>query len=260
MDTLNRVIEMKKRGMSNTEISRQLQNEGINPKEINDSFNQAQVKNAVSESYENETNQMQPSMMSDQNNPQINSQGNFPGNSPMQNPAQKQPVTHEMQESQMPPMQAPQPPAQQQMQQNPEIYPPQQYSEYGNQNDYYYPETPQAYQSDYYMPSGGTDTDTIAEIAEQVVSEKFSEFHKKTGDLVTFKNSIQDKVADIDSRLKRIEESIDKLQSAIIGKVGEFGENTAMIHKDLDNLHNTMSKMMNPLIDNYKELKKIAKG
>ena len=74
-----------------------------------------------------------------------------------------------------------------------------------------------------------------------------------------WKNTIQDKVEDIDDRLKRIESSIDKLQQSIIGKIGEFGENYATIHKDLDNLHGTVSKLMNPLIDNYRELKKLAK-
>jgi len=76
--------------------------------------------------------------------------------------------------------------------------------------------------------------------------------------VASFKNSIQEKVSDMDERLKRIENSIEKLQQAIIGKVGEFGENSAMIHKDLENLHGTMSKMMNPLIDNFNELKRIA--
>ena len=109
------------------------------------------------------------------------------------------------------------------------------------------------------MPPGGMDTETISEIAEQVATEKLNEFRKKTGDLVSFKNSIQERVGDIDDRLKRIESSIDKLQQAIIGKIGEFGESNAAIHKDLDNLHGTVSKLMNPLIDNVNELKKIAK-
>lgn len=110
------------------------------------------------------------------------------------------------------------------------------------------------------MPAGTTDTDTISEIAEQVFSDKFGEFTKKTGDLVAFKNMMQDKVSDLDHRLKRIEETIDKLQQAIIGRIGEFGETNSMIHKDLENLHGTMSKLMNPLVDNYNELRKIAKG
>ena len=73
------------------------------------------------------------------------------------------------------------------------------------------------------------------------------------------KNMVQDKLAELDDRIKRIESSIDKMHHAIIGKVGEFGESSAMIHKDLENLHGTVSKLMNPLVDNYNELKKLNK-
>jgi len=126
--------------------------------------------------------------------------------------------------------------------------------------DDYYTQTPQAYsQQDYYAPQGGMDTETISEIAEQVATEKLNEYKKKTGDIISFRNTIQDKVNDIDDRLKRIEATIDKLQQAIIGKIGEFGESNAAIHKDLDNLHGTVSNLMNPLIDNINELKKISK-
>jgi uncharacterized protein YukE len=139
---------------------------------------------------------------------------------------------------------------------SPEIYPPQ----YQNQGqEQYYQETPQAYsQQDYYAPQGGMDTETISEIAEQVANEKLNEYKNKVGDIGSFQNTIQDKVNDIDDRLRRIESTIDKLQQAIVGKIGEFGENSAMIHKDLDNLHGTVSKLMDPLIDNINEMKKIA--
>jgi len=50
MGTLDKVIEMQKSGMSDTEISAGLQNEGVSPTEINNSLNQAKIKNAVSPS------------------------------------------------------------------------------------------------------------------------------------------------------------------------------------------------------------------
>mgnify|MGYP001619189226 CR=1 FL=1 len=115
-----------------------------------------------------------------------------------------------------------------------------------NSEQAYYPQQPQI------------DTETFSEIAEQVVAEKFKEFEQKTGDLLLFKNSMQEKVADLNERLTRIEKSLDKIQQAIICKIGEFGENVSYIHKDLDSLHNTVSKLMNPLIDNYQALKKIS--
>ena len=68
---------------------------------------------------------------------------------------------------------------------------------------------------------------------------------------------MEDKVGNIEERLHRIEATIDKLQHAIIQKIGEFGENTQAVRKDVEALHNTTSKLMNPLMDNMRELERI---
>jgi hypothetical protein len=122
----------------------------------------------------------------------------------------------------------------------------------------YAPQQPQPYYQDYQPVPQAVDMQTISEIAEQVVSDKFKEFEQKTGDIAMFRTSVQEKIQDFNERLKRIENSIDKIQQAIIGKIGEYGENMTYVHKDMENLHNTMSKMMNPLMDNYNELRKIS--
>lgn len=161
--------------------------------------------------------------------------------------------------------QAPSPEQEQQ-----EQYPPQQYQQEPQQEQYqqqqggdyyqnqsqeqYYPETPQAYSGQEYYQQGAYDTETITEIAEQVFSDKFKQFVENTGDIGEFKNSTLDKISDLDQRLKRIETTIDQLQKAIIQKIGEFGEDASSIKKNLENLHDTTSKLMNPLIDNYRAL------
>jgi hypothetical protein len=227
MDLINKIVSMQNQGISEADISKQLQNQGISPLQINQAINQAKIKSAVSSETPYQETQPTPQNNEFQNMQMssFNQQNPIPDNS--QNPQQAENQNFQ--------------------------YPPQ------NQEEYY-PQTPQAYtEQDYYAPQSNLDTDTISEIAEQIVIEKFKEFHKKTGDIVSFKNLIQDKVADLNERLKRIEDSINKLQQSIIGKVGEFGENTSLIHRDLENLHGTVSKLMNPLIDNYNELKKNSK-
>jgi uncharacterized protein YukE len=221
MTTLDKVTQMQQEQKSDVEIMAQLQSEGVAPAEIDDALNQAKIKNAVS-----------------------------PPEQAAEEPAQN-PETQGMQPSIVPE----QPAAQQTIQpQSPEAFPPQ-----GQQQDYYQ-QTPQAYSDqDVYAPQGSFDVETISEIAEQVAQEKLDDYKTKTGDMASFKGQIQDKVNDIDDRLKKIESSIAQLQQAIIGKIGEFGESSAMIHKDLNNLHGTMAKLMNPLIDNVNEMKKSSK-
>lgn len=122
-----------------------------------------------------------------------------------------------------------------------------QYQDQGQpQQQYYYPDQNQSQ----------INIETITEIVDRIISEKLKELNQKIKPVIDFKNKAEEDINDLKERLKRIESTIDNLQRTIIGKVGEFGQSTALIHKDLENLHGTVSKLMNPLIDNYNELKK----
>jgi hypothetical protein len=240
MEILNKITDLQNQGFSDSQISEQLQNEGLSPKEINEGINQAKIKNAISPPQD-----LPLPQFPDETPPQ------FPVQSPGQPEGYLQP--QEAQPENYPPEQIMQPPVAPTQQDNQNLEP-------YDQNQGYYPQSPQAYSGDeYYMPNAGPDMGTTTEIVEQVVSEKFRDFEKKTGDLKSFQTLITDKVADLDARLKNIENAIDKLSNAVIGKIGEFGQNSAAIHKDLSNLHGTVSKLMNPLMDNLNELKKISK-
>lgn len=127
-----------------------------------------------------------------------------------------------------------------------------------NQQEYSYPEVNQTYSNQYSYSPIQADSSTISEIAEQIVSEKIQDFEERIGNISVFKSDTEEKMKEFDERLKRIENAIQSLQNAIIKKIGEFDETSSFIHKDLNNIHDTMSKLMNPLIDNYRELKKIT--
>ena len=288
MTTLDTVIEMQKQGMNDSEISRNLQSQGFPPQDINDALNQAKIKTALSNQNQlaqqpqasitetgqtaktfpqsiaqqkDFTNQMsQPpqnqTMQSTQNQfTQQTNQTMQPQQSAFtQQPQQTIPAQSPQTNQNILPSSPPQPSIMQSPQE-PQIYPPENFSEDQYAQDSY-AGGENYYQDDYYADQGYANSETITEIAQQVVNEKFKEYKKKTGDIAMFKTMIQDKVNIIEQRLKRIEENYDKLQQAIIQKIGEFGENTTMIRRDLDNLHNTTSKLMNPLIDTYRELEK----
>lgn len=235
MSTLDRIIQMQQEQKSDTEIITQLQNEGISPSEINNAINQAKIKNAVSP-----PEPLTPEQVA------TNNQVPITNNQTMQPSMMPAPDTTTPQQP-LPPTE-PQPP---------EAYP-QPTPNYPEQ-EYYTPQ-PQAYsEQDTYPQAGSYETETISEIAEQVATEKLEDYKSKVGDIASFKNQIQSKVNNIDDRLKIIENSIQQLQQAILGKIGEYGENYAMVHKDLDNLHGTIAKLMNPLIDNVNEMKKLSK-
>lgn len=217
MATLDRVIQLQQAGLNEEGVINQLRQEGVSPREIETALSQSRIKEAMSHQIPEE--EMQQSIMANEQEGYQQSYSQQPqqGYSPQPN--------------------------------MPSSEPPQTYDNYTNSTQSYY-------DGEYYG-AGGTSAETISEIAEQIVNERFDNYHKKTGDIVAYQNETKDRISDIDHRLKRIEESIEQLQRDIIKRIGEFGDSNSLVHRDLENLHNTMSKMVNPLMDNYKELRKI---
>ena len=171
MATLDKVSQLQSQGLQDPDIAKKLKDDGHSPQEINDALNQAKIKSAVSQSPESQMQQQ-----------------------PLQQTAQPIPQ-QDHQQFQPPKQQAPQ-------QQEPQTHNQEQQSQ---EQEYFYPES-QAYGEDAFYPQqSAIDPNTITEIAEQVLSEKFEEFKEKTGDVSSLKTEIQDKIENLDERLKRID-------------------------------------------------------
>lgn len=104
----------------------------------------------------------------------------------------------------------------------PEQYSQQDYSQYNEQYPQYQQYSPQSLSSD-----------TITEIAEQVVAEKLSSIRKDLEKVIDMKNTFEAKMEYIDERLKRIEKIIDRLEISILQKVGEYITNIEDIKKEM---------------------------
>ncbi|MDD5700270.1 MAG: hypothetical protein PHH00_03740 [Candidatus Nanoarchaeia archaeon] len=106
----------------------------------------------------------------------------------------------------------------------------------------------QEYQQNYgqdYSPQQ-TGTDTIVEIASQVFEEKISEISKKVDSFEEFKVLTSAKLEHLNERLKRVEMIIDKLQSAILEKIGDYGSNIESIKKEMSMMQDSFSKVIAP--------------
>ncbi len=93
-----------------------------------------------------------------------------------------------------------------------------------------------------YSPS--SNTDTIIEVAEQVFSEKIQKMVSKLKEVADFKNLAETKMENIGERLKRIENTLDKLQMEILGKVGSYGETLQGIKKEMSMMQDSFGKSL----------------
>jgi len=210
MATLEKVMNMKKQGVSEREIIQNLQEEGISPKEISDALAQSQIKQAVSSEVPEQD--MQPSMMQD---------------SSQEAPAPTNPGAQaEMYQPQSP------------QQNNPADYNAQQYAPQENYNEEYYPQQEGAQNT--YTESN---VDNMIEIAEQVFSEKVKKMQKQFSELIEFKTIYEAKTQDILERLKRMEKMFDQMQISVINKVGSYGKGLDTLKKEIEMVEDSFSKI-----------------
>ena len=230
MATLEKVMNMKRQGISEKEIIQNLQEQGISPKEISDALAQSQIKQAVSsETLEQE---MQPSIMGSSASEEYQ-------DAPL-------PVNSEAQTE----MYQPQTP----QQNNSTNYGYQTYAPQESSNEEYYPQ--QDYGQGEYAESN---IDNMIEIAEQVFSEKVKKMQTQFSELIEFKTIYEAKTQDILERLKRIEKMFDQMQISIINKVGNYGKGLENLKKEIEMVEDSFSKVLNKKIHEKTSSKKTSR-
>ena len=249
MGLLDQISQMKRDGLSDEEITMKLQEQGSSPRAINDAFNQNKIKTAVSAEGKETLEDYTPKT------PQVPAlpQRTF-----------YQPKTHEAEEPEQesyytPKEYAQEPPQPLQNQQNYQ----EEYASYpeGQMQEEYYPA--EGYEGGYEgYEEGYSDAytaDTIIEIAEQVFSEKMKKFEKQIEEFNEFVNLSQTKLSNNDQRLKRMEAIIDKLQIAILEKIGSYGKSIEGIKKEMEMIEDSFSKIL-PELKKKKTSSKKKKG
>jgi hypothetical protein len=213
---LDQIMKMKKKNVSDEEIVNQLSMQGVSPREINDALRQAQIKNAVGGNGNYNGDEFQESIMPEGEVPAPVYQN--------ENPDYRQ-TYRRVEEQEYVPQQEeyPQPEEQQYMAQEQQEYAP---AETG------------------YAPA--VDTDKIIEIADQIFSDKIKTFQKVLDATSEAAIMLQTKIENVSDRLKKMENIIDKLQIAILEKVGSYGQDLGSIRKEMSMMQDSFSKMISP--------------
>jgi len=227
---VNEVLKMMQQSMSDVDIIRKLTDEGFSPVQISDALNQAKIKQEIS------PEGLTPSIMVQQ--PQLQPLKPLP---PVPKPSVPVPRPTAV------PPQA-QPPAQPQMQ-----------KQTVEEQAYPYPYTYPSYPT-YQEAPQKVDTEAIEEIAEEIVNEKWLEVKNKISDVIEWKVYAEKRLDTLDERLKRMELSMDRLQAALLSKVQEYGRDVKNLGAEMGSLENAFGKILNPLVENVKELSRITEG
>jgi len=243
MSVLDQVMDLKNRGVSDQEIIRTLQEQGIPPADISDAFSRAQIKNAVNMSG---TDGMEHSILGSEEEPErlpiegleggtlsdIDLTPPTPGGYGRQIPmSMHKEISGEHEEMYVP-------------QEAGTYYQPQQYSqqEYVPQEGYQYPVAP-----------GVLDTDTMIEVSEQVFMEKNKPLQKKLDEMNEFRALAQTRLEHVSERLRKIEAIIDRLQASVLEKVGGYGHGLETVRKEMSMMQDSFGKMVNQTAEKSEE-------
>ena len=221
MGLLDDINQMQTQGLQENDIIAKLQGQGISPVAINEALNQTKIKNAIQQGTNQMNEEMQPIM------PSSNLPPRFPKTQEM---LEEAPVNNQE-------YNAPQP------------------------QEEYYADQGQNYGGDYNGYSeeydgydtgdiGGSTTNFI-EIAEQVFSEKIKNLQKEIQEMNNFKALSEVKIDQALERIKRIENVMDKLQMAIIEKVGSYGNTLQSIKKEMTMMQDSFGKMSPSLVQKH---------
>jgi hypothetical protein len=228
MGILDQITNMKRQGVPNDQIINELASQGVSPQEILNALKQSEIKSAVTGYSDNDGEEMQPSIM------------------PMGEAPQARPRQFEQEQPYQP---------QQQQEYAPENYAPQQQT-YAPQEPQYYSTENAGYQE--YQQTGGNG-DMMMEIADQVFSEKIKKIQKVLEATSEATTLLQNKFENLSERLKKIENMIDKLQIAILDKVGSYGENLNEIKKEMSMMQDSFSKVISAPKHREESEKKVSK-
>lgn len=249
MGALEQVTRMREEGMSDEDIIYNLREQGVSPKSISDALNQASIKAAV-------TGIRGDSLTVPQNEdfapqefyslPEAPIKETPPSNQESQGYSPSINYKSETEESQdyYSPQETYNPPA---AQENYLAVPQPSYPQEAYAPEVYQPD-PYGQQA-YSGYASNTSTETLIDIAQQVVSEKTSDIKKRLDDLEEFRTLAQTRIDYISERVKRIDLTLDKLQIAILDKVGSYTGTLEGIKKEMSMMQESFSKTLNPLLD-----------
>ncbi len=252
MALLERVNLLKQQGLQDAQIVNTLREEGNSPVDINEAMSQSRIKAEVANEYA-QAGEMQPSVMASNSSEaqfmSVPEAARNPNQATNQVPAYSQMYTQEL------PQQAQ---AQQQVQQ--QFQAPAQQQAYQDQSQAYaqYPDQSQAYgydasQQGYYQQV--LDLETVKDISRQQIDEALKKLRVEIDALSKMKTEMKFQMTDMQNRLSQVEGIIHELQSAVLRKMGEYGEAIAGISKEVQATQNSFAKVINPLFDKKRGVK-----
>jgi hypothetical protein len=102
-------------------------------------------------------------------------------------------------------------------------------------------------------PSGDSE-----EIIEAIIDEKWNDLMGDINKVIAWKEATEARITKMEQQMNDLKESFDKLQGAVVGKVGEYDQHILEVGAEVKAMEKVFSKVLPVFTDNVAELSRIA--
>jgi hypothetical protein len=123
---------------------------------------------------------------------------------------------------------------------------------------------PQQKQQDPPMPqeppqnNSNIDANKVEEIVESIIDEKWDELVISVNKIIEWKNSMDNKISEIEEKTQNIQDQFEKLHKSLINKVDEYDKNMDNVSSELKAMNQVFQKILPTFTDNIQTLSRIT--
>jgi DNA-binding transcriptional MerR regulator len=119
----------------------------------------------------------------------------------------------------------------------------------------YAPPPPQRMEAPPRYEGGGSDTE---EMIEAIIDEKWNDLLSDINKVIAWKEATDTRLAKMEQQMADLKESFDKLQGAVVGKVGEYDQHILEVGAEVKAMEKVFSKVLPVFTDNVAELARVS--
>jgi hypothetical protein len=101
----------------------------------------------------------------------------------------------------------------------------------------------------------GSDTE---EMIEAIIDEKWNDLLSDINKVIAWKEATDARLAKMEQQMTDLKDSFDKLQQAVVGKVGEYDQHILEVGAEVKAMEKVFSKVLPVFTDNVAELSRVS--
>jgi prefoldin subunit 5 len=99
---------------------------------------------------------------------------------------------------------------------------------------------------------------SVEEYVETIIDEKWQELERDIQKIIDWKNRSEQRITDLNSQMSELKERFEKLQTTMLGKVGDYDRTMQDVGADLKAMERVFAKVLPSFTDNVKQLSEIT--